>query len=87
MKYKRLTSVSSLAIDALFRGTAYRPVAIHKEAMTQRVAEPLHGRRNTATGGETGLSGTTQKATLQRGTWKMKDRQRDSQLCPHVNVS
>lgn len=51
MKYKGLTHVSSLAIDALFRCAAYRPVSIYKEAMTQRVAEPLHGRRNTATGG------------------------------------
>lgn len=64
MKYKRLTCVSSLAIDAFFRDAAYRPVTVHKEAMTQRVAEPLHGRRNTATGGQTSLPSTTQKATL-----------------------
>lgn len=67
-KYKGFTCVSSLAIDALFRGAAYRPVPVYKEAMPQRVAEPLHGGRNAATGGQTGLSSTTQKATLQRGT-------------------
>lgn len=61
-----LTWVSCLAVDALFRGAAYGPVLIHKETMTQRVTQPLHGRRDTAAWWETSLPSAAQEHSLQR---------------------
>lgn len=59
-----LTCVPCLAVDAIFGGAADGPVPVHKEAVAQRVTEPLHGRGDTATGGETRLAGTAQEHTL-----------------------
>lgn len=45
-----LTSVARLAVDALFRDAANGPVPVHKEAVAERVTEPLHGWRHAAAG-------------------------------------
>lgn len=60
-----LTWVSRLAVYALFRGAANGPVLVHKETMTQRVTQPLHGRRDAATGRQTGLPSAAQEHSLQ----------------------
>lgn len=59
-----LTSVPSLAVDAFLRGAADSPVPVHKEAVAERVAKPLHGGGNTAAGGQAGLAGAAQEHAL-----------------------
>lgn len=59
-----LASVASLTVDAFFRRAANSPVPVHKEAVAEWMAEPLHGRRHAATGGQTRLAGTAQKHSL-----------------------
>lgn len=58
------TCISSLAIDAFLRGAADSPVPVHKEAVTQWMTEPLHGRGHAATGRQACLPGTAQEHTL-----------------------
>lgn len=59
-----LTGVARLAVDALLGGVADGPVSVHEEAVTQRVAEPLHGRRDAAAGRQAGLAGAAQEHPL-----------------------
>lgn len=63
---KPLTGVARLAVDALLGSVADGPVSVHEEAVTQRVAEPLHGGRHAATGRQAGLAGAAQKHPLWR---------------------
>lgn len=67
------TGVARLAVDALLGSVADGPVSVHEEAVTQRVAEPLHGRRDAAAGRQAGLAGATQKHPLWKKTQRVED--------------
>lgn len=62
-----LTGIASLAVDAFLGSAANGPVPVHKEAVAQRVAQPLHGRRDAAAGRQAGLPGAAQEHTLSEG--------------------
>lgn len=61
-----LTSIASLTVYAFFGNVANSPVSIHKEAVTEWVAEPLHSRRHAPAGRQAYLAGAAQENTLSK---------------------
>lgn len=59
-----LTRVASLAVYAFFWDVANGPVPIHKEAVAERVTEPLHSRRHASAGRQADLAGAAQENAL-----------------------
>ena len=72
-----LTGVAGLTVDALLWGAAHGPVPVHKEAVSQRVTEPLHGGGHASTGRQTRLPCAAQEHALRVG----EDRRLNDRGC------
>lgn len=67
-----LTGIASVTVNALFGNVANGPVSVHKEAVAERVTQPLHSRWHAPAGRQAHLAGAAQENALSKDSGEIR---------------